>query len=106
MFLAMVEMEQATRLTLQELIAPNYVEFFSKEMNRLGNKTSFEKMLHEITGIPIEVFRTCSLIDYGVEQRLSWAAKRQTTREEDMAYCLLGIFDTCRSFMVKGRRVR
>jgi hypothetical protein len=77
----------------QELIAPNYVEFFSKEMNCLGDKTSLENMLHETTGIPIEVFRTRSLVDYGVEQRLSWAAKRQTTREEDMAYCLIGILD-------------
>jgi hypothetical protein len=80
--------------TLQELIAPNYVEFFSKEMNCLGDKTSLEKMLHQTTGIPIEVFRTRSLVDYGVEQRLSWAAKRQTTREEDMAYCLIGILNT------------
>jgi hypothetical protein len=62
-------------------------------MNCLGDKTSLEKMLHETTGIPIEVFRTRSLVDYGVEQRLSWAAKRQTTREEDMAYCLLGILN-------------
>jgi hypothetical protein len=79
--------------TLQELIAPSYVEFFSKGMDRLGDKKSLEKMLHEITGIPIEVLRTRSLIDFGIEQRFSWAAKRQTTYEEDMAYCLLGIFD-------------
>ncbi|KAF1925827.1 HET-domain-containing protein [Didymella exigua CBS 183.55] len=79
--------------TLQELIAPSYIEFFSKEMDRLGDRKSLEEMLHEITGIPIEVLRTRSLINFGIEQRFSWAAKRQTTYEEDMAYCLLGMFD-------------
>jgi hypothetical protein len=33
------------------------------------------------------------LADVPVAVRMSWAATRETTREEDMAYCLLGIFD-------------
>jgi hypothetical protein len=33
------------------------------------------------------------LVAYPVAVRISWAAKRTTTRDEDMAYCLLGIFD-------------
>jgi hypothetical protein len=28
-----------------------------------------------------------------VSEKMSWAAKRQTTRVEDMAYCLLGLFE-------------
>lgn len=79
--------------TLQELIAPSSVEFFTKERDHLGNKQSLEEILHEVTGVPIKVLRNHPLRDFGVEERFSWAATRETTREEDMAYCLLGIFD-------------
>ena len=79
--------------TLQELIAPSSVEFFTKEGDNLGNKQSLEEILHEITGVPIKVLRNQPLRDFGVEERFSWAATRETTRKEDMAYCLLGIFD-------------
>jgi hypothetical protein len=79
--------------TLQELIAPSSVEFFDKERGHLGDKQSLEEILHEITGVPIKVLRNQPLRDFGLEERFSWAATRETTREEDMAYCLLGIFD-------------
>jgi hypothetical protein len=52
-----------------------------------------EKQVHEITGIAVQALRGDPLSDFSVTDRLSWAAKRETTREEDKAYCLLGIFD-------------
>jgi ankyrin repeat protein len=79
--------------TLQELIAPSSVEFFSKEGTCLGNKQSLETTLHEITGIAPEALRGSSLSQFSTEERFSWAEKRITTRGEDAAYCLLGIFD-------------
>ena len=79
--------------TLQELIAPTSVEFFSKEGERLGNKTSLERYIHETTGIPVKVLRGDSLFAFSITERLSWAEKRETTRKEDKAYSLLGIFD-------------
>jgi ankyrin repeat protein len=79
--------------TLQELIAPSSVEFFSKEGAYLGNKQSLEQTVHELTGIAVEALRGRPLSQFKKDERLSWAAKRQTTREEDNAYCLLGIFD-------------
>jgi hypothetical protein len=79
--------------TLQELIAPTSIEFFSKEGERLGNETSLERYIHEITGIPVKVLRGGALSDFSITERLSWAAKRETTRKEDKAYSLLGIFD-------------
>ena len=79
--------------TLQELIAPTSVEFFSLEGKRLGDKRSMENQVHEITGIAIQALRGDPLSDFSVADRMSWAAKRETTREEDKAYCLLGIFD-------------
>jgi hypothetical protein len=79
--------------TLQELLAPSSVEFFSREGKRLGDKISLERQIYEITGIPLEAIHGAPLSQFTVEQRLSWAAKRTTKRKEDEAYCLLGIFD-------------
>ncbi|CZR50232.1 related to calcium-independent phospholipase A2 [Phialocephala subalpina] len=78
--------------TLQELIAPHSVEFFSREGERLGDKRSLEPSLHDITGIPVEVLRGNPLTQFSVEERMLWAAERTAKRKEDEAYCLLGIF--------------
>ncbi|KAH7413483.1 hypothetical protein BKA64DRAFT_355752 [Cadophora sp. MPI-SDFR-AT-0126] len=79
--------------TLQELIAPASVDFFSKEGELLGNKASLERHICEITGIPTNALRGSSLSDFSVTERMSWAASRKTYRQEDKAYSLLGIFD-------------
>ncbi|OCK72917.1 HET-domain-containing protein [Lepidopterella palustris CBS 459.81] len=79
--------------TLQELIAPESVEFFSLEGELLGDKKSLKRQIHEITGIPVKVLQGSPLSQFTVEERMSWAAKRRTKRNEDEAYCLLGIFD-------------
>ncbi|KAJ8123922.1 hypothetical protein ONZ43_g239 [Nemania bipapillata] len=79
--------------TLQELLAPRSVEFFSYEGVRLGDKVSLLPVIHEITGIPYETLKGGDLSNISVEQRFSWTAKRETKRKEDKAYCLLGIFN-------------
>jgi len=79
--------------TLQELLAPTSVEFFSREGKRLGDKQSLERQIHEITGIPIIALRGTSLAQFSVNERFSWAQSRNATRHEDWAYSLLGIFD-------------
>ncbi|PQE29295.1 hypothetical protein CJF30_00004368 [Rutstroemia sp. NJR-2017a BBW] len=79
--------------TLQELIAPVSVDFFSKEGELLGNKVSLERHICEITGIPVDALRGSPLSDFSVAERMSWAANRETYRQEDKAYSLLGIFD-------------
>ena len=79
--------------TLQELIAPSSVQFFSRTGQLLGSKTSREQQIHHITGIAIKALQGDPLSQFCVRERLSWAADRQTTVEEDAAYCLLGIFD-------------
>lgn len=79
--------------TLQELLAPPNVEFFSSEGTSLGDKTSLGSMIHQATGIPIDALQGDVLSNFSVEERLSWATKRQTKRPEDRAYCLLGLFN-------------
>lgn len=79
--------------TLQELIAPTIVEFFSKEGQKVGDKQSLEQEICRITKIPVDALRGQPLAEFGIEERLAWAAGRETTRQEDKAYCLLGIFN-------------
>ncbi|PVH69399.1 TPR-like protein [Cadophora sp. DSE1049] len=77
--------------TLQELIAPAVVEFFSKEGNLLGDKASLESTIHEITRIPTRALQGNPFSDFSVRERQSWVSQRQTTEEEDLVYCLLGL---------------
>jgi uncharacterized protein YerC len=79
--------------TLQELIAPSCVEFFSKEGAELGSRSSLERHINEVTGIPVKALRGHNLSDFSVHERMVWAEKRETTRQEDKAYSLLGVFD-------------
>jgi hypothetical protein len=78
--------------TLQELLAPPCVEFFSKNGKRLGSRISLEQEIHEITKIATGALQSQSLAEFSVEERMSWAAQRTTTLKEDKVYCLLGIF--------------
>nr|POE94520.1 vegetative incompatibility protein het-e-1 [Quercus suber] len=79
--------------TLQELLAPKIVEFFSRDQHLLGDKVMLEGLINTTTGIPIEALRGEPLSGFTVEERLRWVAARQTQREEDKAYCLMGIFN-------------
>lgn len=79
--------------TLQELLAPDSVEFFSREGERLGDKVSLRQQIHEITGIPDSALQSTPLVDFEVEERLSWNVHRETKLEEDRIYSMLGIFD-------------
>ncbi|KAF2727314.1 NACHT-domain-containing protein [Polyplosphaeria fusca] len=78
--------------TLQELLAPRVVEFFSRQRKRLGDKDSLRQQIHEITAIPEAALRGGLLSRFRISDRLSWMEHRQTTREEDKVYSLLGIF--------------
>ncbi|KAH8734173.1 heterokaryon incompatibility protein-domain-containing protein [Ilyonectria robusta] len=80
--------------TLQELIAPRYMKFFDQTWNYIGSKGTLATRLSEITSIDIDVLNhKAPLSSVCVAKRFSWAANRETTRSEDSAYCLLGIFN-------------
>lgn len=78
--------------TLQELIAPKDIQFYSSDWNLLGSKLSLANQLQDITGIPKHTLMTGDLDNVNIATKMSWAANRQTTRREDIAYCLLGLF--------------
>ncbi|KAH6652635.1 heterokaryon incompatibility protein-domain-containing protein [Truncatella angustata] len=77
--------------TLQDLIAPQTVRFFSVEGYLLGDKQSLEQLIHDITGLPTRILRGCQLSEFSIAERCSWAKNRRASRPEDKAYCLLGI---------------
>lgn len=87
--------------TLQELLAPSSfqskeragMEFFSSDWHLLGDKASESKIISDVTGVPKEYLEGKSLDAASISMRMSWAADRQATRAEDIAYSLLGIFD-------------
>jgi hypothetical protein len=78
--------------TLQELLAPRTVIFFSAESKCLGDRKSLKQQISEITTIPLLALQGTPLDKFSTDERLSWIKTRQTTRQEDKAYSLLGIF--------------
>lgn len=78
--------------TLQELLAPPSVEFFSRDGQRLGSRVSLLQEIHDATGISIQALRGSPLSQLSVDERMFWQDRRETKREEDTAYSLLGIF--------------
>ncbi|KAL1853097.1 hypothetical protein Daus18300_011925 [Diaporthe australafricana] len=86
--------------TLQELVASPRVRFYDKDWHFIGDKVSLSGTLAEITSIDVELLRavddqtiTRKLCRIPACQKMSWASRRRTTKVEDTAYCLLGIFD-------------
>ena len=91
--------------TLQELIAPKVVEFYTSEWGEIGTKSSLATALSARTTIPKRILSGEALVSCSVAERMSWASTRQTTRLEDMAYCLLGLFDVNMPLMYgEGRK--
>ncbi|KAF2648911.1 HET-domain-containing protein [Lophiostoma macrostomum CBS 122681] len=80
--------------TLQELIGPRNVRFFDQQWRQLGTKRDHVDKIADVTGIDRLALTSSSsfLHLHCVAKRMSWASNRETTRTEDMAYCLLGIF--------------
>ncbi|KAG2745448.1 hypothetical protein P692DRAFT_20808839 [Suillus brevipes Sb2] len=86
--------------TLQELLAPNTIKFFNKHWrsmtshyNDKDSPSPILEILARDTGIPCDVLECFTASPTSVDQRMTWAARRKTTRVEDVAYSLMGIFD-------------
>ncbi|KAI0377247.1 HET-domain-containing protein [Hypomontagnella monticulosa] len=78
--------------TLQELLAPRRAVFYDKTWNEIGSKQDLEEVITDITKISGEVLvGRNDPRSLPVAERISWASNRRTSREEDIAYCLLGL---------------
>lgn len=79
--------------TLQELIAPRKVLFFTSTWEKIQDKESLSDVIEEITGINSSILQGYSTPPQAsIVERMSWAADRRTTRLEDEAYSLMGLF--------------
>ncbi|KAI1258967.1 heterokaryon incompatibility protein-domain-containing protein [Xylariaceae sp. FL1019] len=92
--------------TLQELVAPLHVRFYDRSWKNIGSRETLAEQLARITGIDKDFLSrseggprgfgqtpiSAILTSFSVATRMVWASKRETTRLEDTAYCLLGIF--------------
>ena len=87
--------------TLQELLAPRDVIFYDRNWNTLGTKSEYARWISKISAIDAKALAEPEsshgirerLNSFSVAKRMSWASRRITTRPEDLAYCLLGIFN-------------
>lgn len=81
--------------TLQELIAPRRMTFFTADWIEVGSKEQLAGAIQERTNVPAQLLSgdpSALLRNASVAQKMSWAAGRRTTRIEDRAYSLMGIF--------------
>lgn len=81
--------------TLQELLAPEKVIFYSRDWTKLGEKSKgLETLISQFTGIDPSYLLGYSPVHAApIALRMFWLSRRKTTRIEDMAYCMLGVFD-------------
>ncbi|KPI45129.1 Vegetative incompatibility protein HET-E-1 [Cyphellophora attinorum] len=80
--------------TLQELLAPGEVHFFDASWTEFGTRQTLLRKLSTVTSIQSQYLREPESIRLSpLATRMSWAANRSTTRDEDIAYCLLGLFE-------------
>ena len=87
---------------MQELIAPTEVMFFTADWKFIGFRTSLSSRIAQITGIEEEILsggNLDKLHTFSVAQKFCWASKRKTTRGEDRAYSLIGIFGVSMSMI-------
>ncbi|KAM0558118.1 hypothetical protein ACHAPJ_005285 [Fusarium lateritium] len=92
--------------TLQELLATDDLIFFDQNWHQRGTKHELAALIENVTGISQQILRDKHLLSQvPVSHKMSWAAYRQTTRPEDIAYCLIGIFDVKMAFIYgEGRQ--
>ncbi|KAI1371065.1 HET-domain-containing protein [Hypoxylon crocopeplum] len=80
--------------TLQELIGPRRLVFYSNTWREIGDRSQLASSISAITGIEASLLQgRADLHRVSIAKKMSWAARRATTRVEDTAYCLLGLFD-------------
>ena len=80
--------------TLQELLAPEYMEFYDREWRLIGTKDKLAEDLHRVTHIERKyLINSRTIKEASVATRISWMAGRTTTQLEDIAYSMLGILN-------------
>ncbi|KAH8647240.1 hypothetical protein BX600DRAFT_503403 [Xylariales sp. PMI_506] len=91
--------------TLQELIAPSEVVFFDHDWHKIGRKVDLANTIASVPHVDEDILRDALHVrTTSVAEKMSWAAGRETTREEDRAYSPLGLFGTNMPLLYGERR--
>jgi hypothetical protein len=89
--------------TLQELIAPHSVEFFSADGVRIGDKKSLEQQISRITGVPTTALQGQPLDSFSVEQRMAWAKDEKLRRKKTkLTLFWVSSMSSSRQFMARA----
>jgi len=91
--------------TLQELIASPSLQFYSRDWEKLGSKASLCRQIAHFSGISESILNGAALSQVCVSEKMSWAARRNTTRPEDRAYSLMGLFHVHMTPLYVGKLV-
>jgi hypothetical protein len=89
--------------TLQELLAPSQIKFYganwkpliqgsTNDRDNRDSQVIMEK-ISTLTDIDMDDLKSFTPGIDRVPEKMLWASRRRTTRIEDIAYCLIGIFD-------------
>ncbi|KAI0199904.1 heterokaryon incompatibility protein-domain-containing protein [Astrocystis sublimbata] len=93
--------------TLQELLAPQNLEFFDRNWKPLGKKKELADAVAEVSGIDAEYHTgEKKLNEACIAVKMSWLSRRETTYEEDRAYCMIGLFNISMPFVYGERGPR
>ena len=83
--------------TLQELLAPDLLTFFDANWKMIGSRGELAQEICLSTKIDTKYLMkyngSTPISSASIAKKMSFASRRVTSREEDMAYCLLGLFD-------------
>ena len=77
--------------TLQELLAPDFLVFYDKAWVEIGTRSRLGRRISKITGIKRD--HMIRPLKASAAAKMSWASDRTTTRIEDIAYSLMGLFE-------------
>ena len=78
--------------TLQELLAPKALTFYANDWSKFGSRSGLSQEIFDITKIRQDCMGD-DIFQASISERMSWVSSRETSRPEDIAYCMLGIFD-------------
>ncbi|KAK5175266.1 uncharacterized protein LTR77_000403 [Saxophila tyrrhenica] len=80
--------------TLQELLAPERMEFYDQNWRFMGERNSLAPEIERVTGISSHYLNgPRNLPEASVATKFSWMAGRVTGQVEDIAYSMIGLLD-------------
>lgn len=75
--------------TLQELLVAREMEFFDAEWVHIGSRSEVQNQIQKAANTALEYLSDFHIASVAI--KLSWTAQRETQKEKDCVYLLLGL---------------